>query len=768
MKKRWIFGGIAALALVFSLLHTSWVQNFARRAIEGWVVSKLGGTASLEGLDYRLWRGEAVLRGLSLEPKAPFFLVVPTTTFRWVPWSGATLQVAGPNLIVIERTESSDSNVVETASPALPALLSRLEIRNGSVQVGSGDGEAWLELSSIDVDLDHRTDSYEGRFQAAKGRVGEVPLGPMTADFQGGRDRVDFEKVRIEKDSSHIQATVSITSLSPLVAHAVVDFAADSEILNELQPDLDLSGTITGKADLNWDSTDLSGSIELSSPQLTSPLGTWSVETGATLLYGALEVNRIHLVGYGGTIDAEGRADFTSDENTLEARFAGLELGPLLELRAERDIPVTGRVDGEFRARWTGWDRRGLDGTARISLEPSPTADGVGLRGTFEIASKNGTILLETDSLHLFDGPLTIRSKLGPDGGWSATYSAENVEVHRLDRLLESLDLPVPPPDLQGGLSFHGRASGLIGDAALTTSNLTLSGNNLAFRGQRFETEADLRVAESELYIDAFEIRGKQGQIAIQGKVRNETLNVTGLIEDFEIAGLAASYQVPIEGRIAGRIDLSGPLEDPDYSVYIRGSPLSFRELTGDAVIDLRKQGRELYLDRIEVRVDESKGLVSGLVDLESQQVDLKLDASDWRLSQVLPEATWLDAVASSNGKIQGNLRAPAGDLRLSLDDITLRGETMPAVIVEAESDGHDLTAEARLADGSTLASGQIRLVTPYPSRLSLSLASLPLTEILKGLFPSTSGRHGARCTRQARAFVSFNSSRRGPISSSS
>ncbi len=520
LRKRWILGGIAALALAFSLLHTSWTRNLTRRAIEKWVVSKLGGTASLEELDYRLWRGEVVLRGLSLEPDAQLSVSVPTTTFRWTPWSGATLQVTGPSLIVVQRDETLDSNIVEVALPVPPALLSRLEIREGSVQVGAPNVDAWLELRSIDVDvdLDHRTGSYEGRLQAATGRVGEIPFGPMTAHFRGGPDRIDFKEARIEKASSYVHATASITSVSPLVAEAAIDFAADAEILNELRPDLDLSGTLNGNADLNWDSTDLSGSIELSSPQLTSALGTWSVETGATLLYGALEVYRIHLEGYGGAIDAEGRADFTSDENTLAVRFAGLELGPLLELGTEREVPETGRVDGEIRVRWTDWDRQGLDGTGRISLEPSQTADGVGLRGTFDITSQNGTIQLETDGFYLSGHPLTLRSELRPDGAWSATYSAENLEIHRLNRTLESLELPIPPSDLQGELSVRGQASGSVSDPASTTSNLTLSSNNLVFRSARFETEAELRVAGGELHINALEIRGEEGQIAIRAR----------------------------------------------------------------------------------------------------------------------------------------------------------------------------------------------------------------------------------------------------------
>jgi outer membrane protein insertion porin family len=705
--------------------------------VEDWVVSNLGGTANLEKLDYRLWRGEVVVRGLSLKPESRWTLAIPTATLQWIPWSGgATLRVLSPSLVVFQGNESPDSNDTETVSPALPALLTRIEIQGGSVQVRPASTGVSVELSSIDVELDHENETYEGWLQTDSGRVGEFAFGPVTANIRGGSDRLVLEEVRAEKDSSHLHATGAITSISPFVAQTAIDFSADAEILNELEPDLDLVGNLTGKVELAMDPTDLSGSIEFSSPRLSSPLGTWSIETSATLLSGAVEAQRIHLEGYGGVIDAEGRLDFDSEGSHLDARFEGLELGTLLEQGFHRDLPIHSRADGEIHIRWTEWNRRNLSGEGRLRLEPSPRGDG--FRGGLELTSQNGTLWLETKDLLHSNRPLGLRGELRQDGTWNATYSAENLDVHQFDVYLQSLDLPPPPLDLRGEWSLLGQASGSLSDVASTTSNLRLVTNGLAFRGASCETEAELRVAGGELHIDALVIRGDTGNLSVQGSIGEKILNVTGRVENFEVAELATSVHIPIQGRIEGRFDLSGPLDDPDLSVRVRVSSLSYRELAGDASLELIKQGRNLYLDRFAVRSAESTGTLTGRLDLESQEVDLKLDATHWRLSHVLPDIGLMDAVVSANGTIQGKLRAPVGDFRFHFDEFTLRGEAMPAVFVEAQSDGHNLVAEARLADGSTVASGRCNLETPYRSQLTVQLESLPMLEVLHGLFPST------------------------------
>ncbi len=68
-SRRWVVLLIVSLALVlvvsFLILHTPWGKGQARRALVTVVQDRLGGTFSIDELDYRFWRGEVRVRGIA-------------------------------------------------------------------------------------------------------------------------------------------------------------------------------------------------------------------------------------------------------------------------------------------------------------------------------------------------------------------------------------------------------------------------------------------------------------------------------------------------------------------------------------------------------------------------------------------------------------------------------------------------------------------------------------------------------------------------------
>ena len=146
---------LAAPILLFVLAHTPPAKSVVRWGLVRVVSSVIGGSASVELLDYRLWRGEVELSGVSLQPAAEPGFVLSADRIRATvsPTLHLSAEVDAPDLTLIDVL--SDSSDGSETSPL--SWIRRLRIRNGVVRLQQRDETGaireWLTIDEITADV---------------------------------------------------------------------------------------------------------------------------------------------------------------------------------------------------------------------------------------------------------------------------------------------------------------------------------------------------------------------------------------------------------------------------------------------------------------------------------------------------------------------------------------------------------------------------------------------------------------------------------------
>ncbi len=475
---KWILGLAASLFLILVVLHGSAAKSLLRSALTDWAASELGGEVELQELDYRLWRGELILRGLRVVPATespPLTFDAREIAVVWSPSKGASVSVKSPRLKLLQAAGTRQA-------VSIPAGLAALTMEDGTLLVSKPGQEPWLEITSITLDLIARQGGYEGSVHSPSGRVERLFFSNLRSSFVIHGNELEITEALVEEGQSRVQARGKFTSLSPLEAELDLDFHLDAGNVQTLAPELDLTGAIEGNARAVVNSSGLHLSSEIRSPALKSPLfGQWAVDGEIAIENTLLVVHRVALRGYGGVVEAKGRLDLDGPSHSLEVSFAGMEIPALSRIWAKRSLPIASRADGFMKLELTDWSLNGADGSGRVSFSHSPTEEGVPLTGAIDFSAASGEIRFETQQLAVPDGSLEVDGSLRGDRSLTATYAARFEEFRRLDPILQFLEIPVPPPELRGGISLQGDLSGDHFQLSSLTSNITFSSDSLVF-----------------------------------------------------------------------------------------------------------------------------------------------------------------------------------------------------------------------------------------------------------------------------------------------
>ncbi len=238
---------VLAIALVLAVaLHTPPMKRTAGRILISLLERRLGGAASLEAIDYRLWRGELEIFGFEwssgeVQVRARELLVTLS------PWDAFAVRATEPDV----RVTFSGSSGSE--APILPAAVfaGRVAIANGAVRIEWPTEGRLIELSAIEGTLVPEDGRARAELAAGAGRIrsGEtdIAFGAARAQALLGPTEVQIDEARIERDGSFVSASGRLGPLSPLTAEVRFEHSIEGSLAAEIDSRAAFGGVLSGE-----------------------------------------------------------------------------------------------------------------------------------------------------------------------------------------------------------------------------------------------------------------------------------------------------------------------------------------------------------------------------------------------------------------------------------------------------------------------------------------------------------------------------------------
>lgn len=381
----------------------------------------------------------------------------------------------------------------------------------------------------------------------------------------------------------------------------------------------------------------------------------------------------------------------------------------------ELGVPLTGlaaRARGTLRYRIDDLAQPfGGSGLAELKLVPPLFAlenDQLALAGDVELVVVGGSLTADRIELTapeqslLLEG-LVVRLSNGR-GGFDLAVRSENVGLLAL--LLPGFDPAAPPPPwmptrgrgtIDGSLQFGGE----VGVSAEMNLDLTeVQAPGVAADSVRGVLVVDADAVER---LDLTLAKGG-GAAVVQGRVPFAAAGIDLHIEPrnwlLSDARGFLPFELPIEGGVSGRIDLSGSADVLSGAVDIR-MPAP-RELGGvplDALeAKLRFDPEQVWFD--DVRLSLAGGTIRGRGTLglgDGEEADLAIETVEpLDIESLLPGGP-LTGKGRVTGRIGGTLESPRTALRVDSRGVTLAGRPLPDGELDLALEGAELRASGSL-----------------------------------------------------------------------
>lgn len=222
---------------------------------------------------------------------------------------------------------------------------------------------------------------------------------------------------------------------------------------------------------------------------------------------------------------------------------------------------------------------------------------------------------------------LTAAGTIDPAGPVDLRLSAENIHFSDITAAL-GLSLPA-----EGTFALSGEVHG-------TLVNPTVSGQisapEFVVREEKFAASGALDYEGGILRLSGLQLVQGSSRYRLSGEIRPGPRPTAGLILDVDhgrvataLAAAGIKPPVPLDGEVNGRIEFSGPLDDPSarLSLTLRNAAFGAYAI-GDGAADLTLTHQAIDIDRFEIHPVQGQVAAKGRVDLRGTS-SVEISAQD-------------------------------------------------------------------------------------------------------------------------------------------
>jgi len=417
--------------------------------------------------------------------------------------------------------------------------------------------------------------------------------------------------------------------------------------------------------------------------------------------------------------------DFALDGALAKLLDASLEVDGVIEGRTALRLSDTTNVDTELRSDALTWNGVLVENLAsEVSVDP----DSIDVR-RFEASGFGGSVALE--------GAFSLASEEhAVDITWSGINAVEAT------RVLSGETLPVKG---RIGGSAHIALSDLDISSARATARLELEpGSDVVGAIETSLADGLVTLHSENIRVPEFQATLEiDGTTTLDGEL---DLTVDGAVNDLSQweTRLELDGTVLTESRVEGNVRaprVTGELGS--RALLVEGEPY---ELSGA----FRTSAEQFHLDGASLSGERGAVRLDGAVPFSeagSWELDVSLEGNahatatirgsaaspDWTtnasvsLADVLPGANGRVALRADGG---GPVDAPRGRVDVSVEDLVFRDTALPGFRVALELEDDAVALEGSRDDGTSLASGLLRLSEDFPLHAELQLDELPLEQL--------------------------------------
>jgi len=720
---------VGGLLLLFVLAHTPPAKSVARWGLVRVVSSAIGGSASVELLDYRLWRGEFELSGVSLQAATEpgFALSADRIRATVSPTLRLSAEVDAPDLTLIDVLSGSSDG--EASAPL--SWIRRLRISNGVIRLQRRDDtgviQEWLTIEAITAAVvedgeQHRIDLHADR---TLGRMdsSEVALDTLDVDLILGVDSLRLVSASLFKEDSYVRAEGEFDLTDEATGAIDLQYALDGSLARLIDDEISISGIVSGNARADFDDGNITIDANLGSPAIGwDDVNVTALDAVVSFAQDSLRIERASATAFGGEVQLGGEVSLReAGAQRLELSWNGIDAVDAVQQIAGETLPATARVGGTARLEWTGQDLEAASGEALIRLEP-----GAEIAGTVRADLENGRVRLETDDLGVPSWGTTLSASGDVDPSSRELRAEYELEVSDLGALTAAL-----PVSISGPLTATGRVGGSF-DAPEWAA--TVGGDALSLNGEPLALSADLEGSLERAVLNDVRLEMAGGVVSGEGTVPldpTRRFEVTATLSDIEVDSALLEaldlvpVDLPIEARIDADVEITGRADDPDLSAEVRVPHLSVDGAPGSASFRLARRGHEIEVRELagsfaggafegEASYSMDHGAVTGNLALLGLQLG--------RLP--LPEeySSGLEGSVDAELAVTGTVERPEGHARLAVAGVTHNGIALPAAALDFEAAGGRVSIEGATQSGLRFLTGELQLDEEYPLHVELDL----------------------------------------------
>ena len=530
---------------------------------------------------------------------------------------------------------------------------------------------------------------------------------------------------------------------------------------------------VVGRVGGSWDALQFAGTVF--SP--SGVLGPFQWEEAVAQVAASprvLEVAQLHWRRGGDTYRAWGFVDRRTGKLQAQVETGGARVERLLEL-AGLSLPVTGELRGGVR----------LEGpltqpvaSGAVDLWDLKTPEATFHRGSGTFRWEAGTLALEHGRLSSEAVDLRVSGAVRAPGSLQLHFAADPVRLELVPHLQN------PFLRLEGAVRVEGTVGGSLQQPVLDAD---VRGTGVRVNGEAFDTVTGrVQWAGHTLEAVPLELRQRASTYTVRGRLelsRDPVVAVLVDVQDARVASLfgMAGLALEADGRLSGRVTLSGPLQSPRAELDVALQDGLFRRYrfpsgTGRLVLE---HGR-LEVREVELLAGRGQLRAEGSVDLRGQSelevAGLGLDAG--AVSSVLRLRTPLVGTVDFTLQLAGSLQEPTAGLALEARQVGLAGAQVDRVTAQAfyraglleveqllvEEDGHRLRGRGRLplrTQGLDLDPSRPVDFSASTDRADLGiLRLLPFVEAAEGPFEAAVKLVGTAAAPQLEGFLRVESGR--------